>query len=166
MSDHFPAHSWALSGQTCVTYSEPGVWQDWVGKTHVVQRSPLEIHVFLKLPQSLRPLKPGCSSIHLWISCGLTFRKSSSGRRVGGEEKEEEPLQHQQHCWGSIIVLWHWPHSLTPLNLTFIQLPCSGSWWKGGSLLFLSCHQNSPNSLALHSSVMLETAWQPKMQKP
>lgn len=139
MSDHFPAHAWALSGQTCVTYPEPGGWQDWAGKTHVVQRSPLEIHTFLKLPQSLRRSKPGCSSILLWISCAVTFRKCCSGRGAGGEEREEEPLQYQQHCWDSIIVLWHWPHSPTPLTLTSIQFPSSGSWWKEGSLSF-SCH--------------------------
>lgn len=155
-----------LSSQTSTTYWESGVWQDWVGKTHAVQRSPLEIHMFLELPQSLRALKPGCSSILLWISCGVSFRKSCSDRGVGGDETEEKPLQYQQHCWDSIIVWWHWPHSSTPLALTFIPFPCSGSWWKLGSLLFLSCHQSSPDSLALHSSVVLETAWQPKMQKP
>lgn len=161
MSDHFPAHAWATKWPNLHNISR--VWQDWVGKTHVVQRSPLEIHMFLKLPQSLRALKPGCSSVLLWICCGLTFRKSCSDRGVGGDETEDEPLQYQQRCWGSISVWWHWPRSPTPLTLTFIRFPCSGSWCQD---VFLSCHQNSPDSLALHGSVMLETAWQPKMQKP
>lgn len=70
------------------------------------------------VPQGLKTRMQQHSALNL---CALTFRRCCSGGAAG--QTEGHPLQHQQHCWDSIIALWHWPRSPTPLALTSIPFP-------------------------------------------